>query len=392
MIKRKLENTILESLQNFPVVGILGARQVGKTTLAKIIQKKHPESLYLDLELPSTLVQLQEPELYLKQHVDRLVILDEIQRLPDLFPILRSLVDQHRKPGRFLILGSSSPLLIRKASETLAGRIVYHELSPLLIEEVQQFPDAFQRLWLRGGFPESFLAKSEALSFQWLESFITTFLERDIALNGFRVPPLRIHRFWTMLAHYHGQLWNASQIANSLDVSSPSVKNYLEILHQTFIVRPLLPFFTNIKKRLVKSPKVYLRDSGILHALLNISSFDQLQMHPMLSSSFEGFVIEQILNIQPTRFEAFFYRTAAGAEIDLIFVNVNECMLAIKIKYSLSPKISKGFRSALNDLNCKTGFIIYPGQEMFPLEKNIYAYPAAKISQFFKTVEKMQSK
>ncbi len=385
MIKRKIEKSVSESLKHFPVVGIIGARQVGKTTLAKKLQSQASESIYLDLELPSDLMKLQEAELYLQHHTDKLVILDEIQRMPELFPLLRSLVDQNRRPGRFLILGSSSPRMIKSAAESLAGRIVYHELTTFLLEEIAQKneqPD-FQKLWLRGGFPESFLAQNEATSFQWREAFIQSFLERDLPLLGVRIPPLRMHRFWTMLAHYHGQLFNVSQLANSLDLSSVTIKNYLEILHQAFIVRVLLPFHTNIKKRLVKTPKMYFRDTGLLHTLLNLRSFEELQSHPVVGASFEGFVIEQIINSMPKEYETFFYRTAAGAEMDLVLVAGGQCKIGLEVKYTLSPKISKSFRNAFADLNAQLGLIIYPGKERFPLDKNIFAYPVAHLPGLF---------
>ncbi len=385
MIKRKLEKPVSESLKRFPVVGIIGARQVGKTTLAKKLQSQVSNSIYLDLELPSDLMKLQEAELYLQHHTDKLVILDEIQRMPELFPLLRSLVDQNRRPGRFLILGSSSPRVIKNAAESLAGRIVYHELTTFLLEEIAQTNEHqnFQKLWLRGGFPESFLAQDEKTSFQWREAFIQSFLERDLPFLGIRIPPLRMHRFWSMLAHYHGQLFNASQLANALDLSSVTIKNYLEILHQAFIVRVVPPFHINIKKRLVKTPKIYFRDTGLLHTLLNIRSFDELQSHPAVGASFEGFVIEQVINSMPKEFEAFFYRTAAGAEMDLVLITGGQCKVSLEIKFSLSPKISKSFRNAFADLNGKLGLIIYPGKERFPLDKDIFAYPVAQLPELF---------
>ena len=389
MIKRKLEKIIIHSLTHFPIVGILGSRQVGKTTLAKVIQKRFPESIYIDLELPSDANKLQEPELYLRQFEEKLVILDEIQRMPKLFPILRSLVDQRKKPGRFLILGSASPKLIRDASETLAGRIIYHELPPFMIEEVGTDRDSIVKLWLRGGYPDSFLASADEISFQWREAFIRTYLERDIPQLGFRIPALRLRRFWTMLAHYHSQLWNATQISGSLDISSPMVKTYLDILHDSFVARRLMPYFANVKKRLVKRPKVYLRDTGLLHTLLNIFSFDALQAHPILGNSFEGFVIEQIIRILPDRITPYFYRTNAGAEIDLILADANQCLCAVEIKYSLNPRLGKGFYNAFNDLNCRIGIVVYPGDEIYPIGKKIFLFPVSKIPVLY---EKLVSK
>ena len=388
MIERKLEKTIIHSLTHFSVVGLLGSRQTGKTTLAHIIQKQFPESIYIDLELPSDANKLQEPELYLRQFEKKLVILDEIQRMPELFPILRSLVDQKRRPGRFLVLGSASPERIKNASETLAGRIVYHELSPFLIEETGTNWESVIRLWLRGGYPDSFLAPTDEISFQWREAFIRTYLERDIPQLGFRIPSLRLRRFWTMVAHYHGHLWNASQISNSLDVTSPMVKIYLDILHDSFVVRQLLPYFANVKKRLVKKPKVYLRDTGLLHALLHISSFDALQSHPALGNSFEGFAIEQIIHTLPEQITPYFYRTNAGAEIDLILTEGNCCLAAIEIKYSLNPRLGKGFYNAFADLNCSMGIIVYPGDEIYPINKKIFLFPVTKIPVLYDTIKK----
>ncbi len=383
MIKRKLEKSIIHSLRHFPVVGIIGARQVGKTTLAKEIRKHFPESIYLDIELPSTLNLLQEPELYLSRYQSQLVILDEIQRLPELFPVMRSLVDQNRIPGRFLILGSSSPKLIKQTAESLAGRIIYHELTPLLIEEVGTDSDIINKLWLRGGFPESFLSQTDELSFQWRDSFVRTFLERDLPLMGLRVPPLRMHRFWTMLAHYQGQLFNASQLATAMDLSSPTIKNYLETLQQAFMVNLLPPFYKNLRKRLVKSPKFYFQDTGLLHALLNIHSFDDLLSQPALGHSFEGFVLQQIIHSLPGEFTPYFYRTAAGAEMDLVLVKGLDCRIGIEVKYSLTPKISKSLRNAMNDLQCSVYLIVYPGKEPYPLAKNVYAFPISRIPELF---------
>src|SRR3990170_7595430 len=317
MIKRIIQSSIGESLKKFPVVGIVGSRQTGKTTLAKLIRQTiTTKSVYLDLELPSDLNKLQSPELYLRQFSDRLIIIDEIQRMPSLFPLLRALVDRKRTAGRFLILGSASPELIRHSSESLAGRIIYHELSPFSLAEINS--ENIQKLWLRGGYPQSYLLRSNDDSFTWREAFIKTYLEMDIPQLGIRIPAQHLRRFWTMIAHSHGQLWNASKIAGSLGVSAPTVKSYLDILEETFIVRQIQPYHPNIKKRLIKSPKVYIRDSGLLHTLLMVKTFDDLQAHPVVGSSWEGFVIEQIAGILPENTPLYFYRTGAGAEIDLL--------------------------------------------------------------------------
>lgn len=379
MIKRLLEKTIKESLSKYPIVGLIGCRQVGKTTLAKAILRESKNAIYLDLELPSDVMKLQEPELYLSQFSDRRVMIDEIQRMPELFPILRALVDKERSSKRFLILGSASPDLIKKSSETLAGRIIYHELTPLNLQEVGF--DHLKKLWLRGGLPLSYISENDNESLKWREAFIRTYLERDIPQLGIKVPSMNLRRFWMMISHYHGQLWNASQIAKSLGLSAPTIRHYLNILTYTFVVRQLLPYHINIKKRLVKTPKVYIRDSGLLHALLRIETFEDLQGHPVVGSSWEGFVIEQIANLLPENTLLYFYRTSAGAEIDLVILDRKNKPIAFEIKYSLSPKLEKGFSIAFEDLSCKKGFVIYPGEEYYPLRKNIFALPIKMIPE-----------
>lgn len=384
MIERNLQKTIFRSLEQFPVVGILGSRQVGKTTLAKTIKDQTGKaSVYIDLELPSDLNKLQDPELYLSQFVgkDILVIIDEIQRMPDLFPLLRSLVDRDRKPGSFLILGSASRDLIRQSSETLAGRIIYHELMPFNISEVAKTSLDINKLWLTGGYPESYLAKDDEFSFTWRNAFIKTYLERDIPQLGIRIPAPQLRNFWTMVAHCHGQLWNASQISKSLGVSAPTVSNYLSILEETFIVRSLKPYFQNIKKRLVKSPKIYIRDSGLLHTLLMNKSLDELQGHPLIGNSWEGFVIEQIISMLPEEWDTYFYRTSAGAEIDLVIFRGQKEPIAIEIKYSSAPKVSKGFHTGFSDLGCHKGFVIYPGEEMYPISENVTVLPVRDLNR-----------
>lgn len=382
MIKRLLKESVEKSLMKYPVVGILGSRQVGKTTLAKIIKERMKKKvIYLDLELPSDLNKLQDPELYLSRFEDTLVIIDEIQRMRSLFPLLRALVDRNRSAGRFLILGSASPELIRHSSESLAGRIIYHELSPFSLSETNS--ENIQKLWLRGGYPESYISRDNDESYVWREAFIKSYLETDIPQLGIRIPAQQLRRFWTMIAHSHGQLWNASKIAGSLGISAPTVMSYLDILEETFIVRQLRPYYSNIKKRLIKSPKVYIRDSGLLHALLNISTLDDLHSHPSLGSSWEGFVVEQILKILPERWQAYFYRTGAGAEIDLVLFDGKHKPVAVEIKYSLSPKLERGFRNAYEDLSCKKGFVLYPGEESYPLGRNVAILPAKKLAEIF---------
>lgn len=385
MISRTISAQLQQSLAEFPATALLGPRQVGKTTLARLVASDllPDKSVYLDLELPSDLAKLAEPELYLRSHQDRLVVIDEIQRAPELFPLLRALIDQDRRPGRFLLLGSASPELSRFGAESLAGRITYHELTPFTLNETGK--ETLAQLWIRGGYPPSFLAESDEKSLRWREAFIATYLERDIPQLGIRVPAAMLRRFWTMIAHHHGNLWNASAIANALGVSSPAVSRYLDILCDTFIVRQLAPFSANLKKRLVKSPKVYIRDSGLLHALLGIRDHEQLQGHPVAGASWEGMVIEQILANLPTGIEPFFYRTSAGAEVDLLLSPKAGTPLPVEIKHSLSPRITRGFRSVMEDLACDRGIIVYPGNEAYPLTSKITALPVTMLDQLFQT-------
>jgi hypothetical protein len=385
MIKRILNSQIVQSLQHFPAVGLVGARQVGKTTLAQMIAQQWPEkTLYLDLERPADFAALTEPELFLSRHTDKLVIMDEIQLRGDLFPVLRSLIDNDRRPGRFLLLGSSSPDLMRQSGESLAGRIAYHELSSLLLNELSE--GRMDLLWMRGGFPDSVLAASEEISGQWRENFILTYLQRDLALMGYnvRVPVMKLRQFWQMLAHTHGQLTNLSQLAMNMELSRQSVRKYLDILQETFMVRQLQPFHTNLKKRLVKSPKLFIRDSGVLHTLLGINSFQELVSHSILGRSWEGFCLEQILSQLPRGWSVFFYRTQAGAEVDLIVQRrVGEAPRFVEFKYSQSPKLTRGFWEAKTDLRPGACYVIYPGAQSYPLGESIEVLPVSQIAKIW---------
>jgi predicted AAA+ superfamily ATPase len=383
MIQRSLEDEVLQSLKQFPAVGIIGSRQVGKTTLAMMIAKNRGGiAVYLDLERPSDLARLADAELYLRSVADSLVIIDEVQRKPDLFPVIRSLIDEQRRPGRFLLLGSASPALLRQSSENLAGRIVYHELKPFDLREVGASPEDVNRLWNRGGYPESFLAESDPASAKWREAFIQTYLERDIPNLGLRIPAVTLRRFWLMMAHCHGQLWNASKIAGSLGIDAKTARRYLDVLEDTFIARQLAPLHANLKKRLVKSPKVYLRDAGLLHALLGIQSHEQLLGHPAAGASWEGWCMEQVLAVVPSNAAASFYRTSAGAEIDLVLQPPGAgSPIAVETKFSLDPRPTKGFWSALNDLQPVRSFVLYPGTEFYPLAENAWALPISQISR-----------
>lgn len=378
MIKRRLLPIIQHSLSEFPAVALLGPRQAGKTTLARVIANGRPNSLFLDLERPSDLAKLTNPELFLSRHSEQLIVLDEVQRQPDLFNVLRVLIDEKRIAGRFLLLGSASPHLLRQASESLAGRITFHELAPFDISEINPDHENLQDFWLRGGYPLSWLAKSDRASTAWRESFIATHLERDIPSFGIRVPGTTLHRFWQMLAHLHGQLWNASRLASGFGVSAPAVHHYLDILEATFMLRRLQPLQANLGKRLVKSPKIYLRDSGILHALLGISSLNDLAGHPIVGASWEGWILEQIAQIIGAQWQLSFYRTAAGAEMDIVAEHGTK-KIGFEIKFSSAPSVTKGFWSAIADLKLDHTYIIAPVPNGYPLAKNVDAIPATEL-------------
>ncbi len=384
MIYRQSTQSIESALDRFPVVGLIGSRQCGKTTLAKDIASRRNEgAVYLDLELPSDLAALTEPELYLERHVDRLVVLDEIQRLPELFSALRGLIDRDRRPGRFLVLGSASPDLLRQSSESLAGRISFVEQTPFLLPEVTRTDadtrETVLKLWFRGGYPESYLSSDDG-SMAWRHAFITTILERDLPQWGFRVSSVHMRRFWEMLAHVHGQVWNASRFANSLDTSAPAVRRHLDLLTDLLLVRQLQPLHANLKKRLVKSPKVYLRDSGLLHALLRLADPESIYGHPCLGASFEGFAIENIINLLPPFADVTFYRSHTGDEIDLVVSLPGGRRIAVDVKYTASPRVSKAFRTAMADLGISRGYIVTAGEAEFPLDENIEAVPLHLIS------------
>jgi predicted AAA+ superfamily ATPase len=382
MIPRDLEAAVRASLRRFPVVALIGARQVGKTTLARGLLRRTPgRAVLLDLERPSDLAKVAEPELYLEPLADKLVVLDEVQRAPGLFPVLRALVDARRRPGRFLLLGSASPDLLRQSAESLAGRVVYHELGPFALHEAGSAHAA--RLWLRGGFPGSYLARSESASLAWREAFVATHLERDLPQLGIRVPAANLRRFWLMLAHGHGQLWNASRFGASLGLTAPTMRHYLDILAATLMVRELAPYHANLKKRLVKTPKVYIRDSGILHGLLGLKTRDEVLAHPVCGASWEGWAIEQILALAPAGTRASFYRTAAGAEVDLVVEQPGRSMLGFEIKRSVEPRPSKGLLAAMEDLGLGKVYVVCPVRERYALAPRVEAMPVEGLPRLF---------
>ena len=376
MIERRRKRRILQYLDETPAVVLLGPRQVGKTTLARDIAAETPDSLYLDLENPRDVARLADPGRYLELHAERLVILDEIQRMPDLFRVLRGQIDERRRQGRrsrqFLLLGSASDALLRQSSESLAGRVVYEELPGLNALEVGVGQET---LWIRGGFPDAFTARSDAASARWRLNFVRTYLERDIPQFGVRVPAETLRRFWTMLAHRQGGLLNASELARSLDVSVPAVTRYVDLLSDLMLVRRLPPYFANVGKRLVRTPKVYIRDSGILHLLLGLGNLDDVLSHPVVGASWEGFVIENLIAASPFGTDAWFYRTRAGAEIDLVLNLPDRRLWAIEVKRSAAPRAVRGFELAANDLGAAERFVVHPGRESFPLSETTTATP-----------------
>jgi uncharacterized protein len=363
-------------LRQFPVVAVVGARQVGKSTLARMVASRARQATLFDLENAADLSRLAEPTLVLGARKG-LVVLDEIQRRPELFPTLRVLVDRPRPRARFLVLGSASPALLRQSSESLAGRIAYFELDGFDLGEIR--PAHAARLWLRGGFPRSFLARNEAESVRWRQQFLDTFLERDIPSLGFRTPPAVIARFWRMLAHWHGQLYNGSELGRSLGVTDATARHYLDVLASTFMIRVLQPFHENLAKRQVKSPKIYVSDSGLLHALLGIADAAALEVHPKLGASWEGFVIQQVLaRLRLRRDECFFWRTHDGAELDLLVVRGSR-RFGYEIKRTDAPKVTPSMRSALKDLRLDRLDVIHAGTDAFPLGERIHAVPLSRL-------------
>ena len=377
MLSRQSQQKLSQYLQQFPAVGLLGPRQVGKTTLALAQKKLYPDALYLDLELPSAQRQLDDPEAFLMAHAQQLVILDEVQRMPELFGVLRGVIDQRRRMGQacgqFLLLGSATGVLMQQSSESLAGRVAHVALPPLQASEiftgVHSVAD-LNALWLRGGFPLSWLAETDAASMTWREVFIATYLEKDIPALGPRIPATTLRRLWTMLAHHQGELLDQSKLAAALAISGQTVGRYIDLLCDLMLVRRLPAWHGNVGKRLIRSPKVYVRDSGLVHALLGLSNLDALLGHPVAGSSWEGFVMEQLMNAAPQA-QASFYRTSNGAEVDLVLTFRNQQTWTIEIKRSSAPTVSKGFYQAATDLSAVRKLLVAPVEQPYPLKEGI---------------------
>jgi predicted AAA+ superfamily ATPase len=385
MVKRRLESQIIDALERSPSVALLGPRQVGKTTIAHTISETTP-SVYLDLENRRDLQKVQDIESFHTENSAKLIVLDEVQRLPEIFASLRGIIDQERRrgnrAGQFLFLGSASIDLLQQSSESLAGRIVYMELHPIdAIEYADNSLDKLNSLWVRGGFPESLLSASDQNSLDWRHDFIKTYLERDIPQLGPRIPAETLERFWTMLAHNQGSVLNASHLARNLDVSSVTVGRYLDLMTDLLLVRRLKPWTTNVGKRLVKSPKIYVRDAGITHALLNILDYNSLLGHPVVGGSWEGFVIENIMSVAPSRVQPYYYGTPRGAEIDLVLEFPGGTKWAIEVKRSSTPSISKGFYSGCEDIKPDKRFVVYSGLESFSIGEGITAISLPNLMQ-----------
>lgn len=368
IIIRKLGQQLKKRLKKSPAVAILGPRQVGKTTLAKQLENDY---IYLDMENPRDIAKLQDAYTFLENLQNQTVIIDEVQLLPELFSLLRPLIDAKRTPGRFILLGSASPELVKGVSETLAGRISYNELSPIGLTELPN-TITYEKHWFRGGFPESLLSENDDLSKEWIDDFIVSYVERDLAkMFGVDLAATLLRNFWSMLAHTNGNLFNAESFARSLGVSAPTVNRYLDFLEGGYLIRRLQPWFVNAKKRLIKSPKIYIRDTGILHRLLNISAYNDLFGHPAIGASWEGYVIEQIYQLKTKQTDLFFYRTQTGAECDLVLVQGITPLACIEIKLSNAPTVSKGFINCTQDLEPKYKYIITPNSETYPSSNEI---------------------
>ena len=379
MIERGIQPLLRETLTRQAAVVLLGPRQVGKTTLAQEIGKEE-DAVYLDLEWPEDRQKLQNPSLFFERYEDKLVILDEIHRIPEIFQPLRTIIDRGRMKdkgtGRFLLLGSASLELLNQSGESLAGRVEYLELNPLGCSEIGKAENELDKLWLRGGFPDSFLAKNDKNSLTYRINFIRTYLEREIPQFGPRIASQTLERFWTMLAHSQGSILNASQLSRSLMLTAKTVSSYVDLFSDLLLVRKIPPYFANVRKRLVKSPKVYIRDSGLLHGLLGVRSFDNLLGHPIIGNSWEGFVLENLINSSPVGTKHSFYRTLAGAEIDLVLeIPGRKAPWVFEVKHGSSGKLGKGFHYAVEDIAPERAFVVHKGTDAFPIDERTEAIP-----------------
>ncbi|MDD4589986.1 MAG: ATP-binding protein [Parabacteroides sp.] len=383
LINRNIETFVNENLSVFPAVAILGPRQCGKSTLVKMLYQDSDDYLYLDLQNLDDLNKLREPMLFFQANQDVTICLDEIQLVPELFSVLRSEIDRNRRPGRFILLGSASQDLIQKTSESLAGRVGLIELTPFTIEEIEQYANfELNKFWLRGGYPDSYLASSDQGSVLWRENFLRTYVERDIPQLGFQIPALQLRRLLTMCAHNQGQLFNSSKLGESLGVTYQTIRRYIDLMEQTFIIRSLPPLEKNIKKRLIKSPKIYVRDSGLLHRLLQVDDFNSLLGNPVFGASWEGFVIENIISsLKDCKFS--FYRSATGDELDL-FIEKGIRTIAVECKASSAPQVTKGFWSAIETTKPDKTYIVAPVSASYPFKNDV---EICGLSDFLKKVE-----
>lgn len=385
LIKRNIEDFVFQNLKIFPAVALLGPRQCGKSTLAKMLSQRLNSFLYLDLQNPADLNKLSDPNLFFESNQETTICFDEIQLMPELFSVLRSNIDKNRRNGRFILLGSASRDLIKQTSESLAGRIGLIELSPFSITEINQADDfQIQKFWMRGGYPDSFLSENDDDSKLWRENFIRTYIERDIPQLGFQIPAMQLRRMLSMCAHNQAQLLNSSKLGESLGLTHPTIRRYIDLLEQTFILRTLQPFEANVKKRLTKSPKIYIRDSGILHRLLQIDNFNDLMGNPIFGASWEGMVIENIL-CSLRDWIPYFYRTATGDEIDLILIKGDKT-LAIECKASTAPQLTKGFWKALEDVQANHAYVVAPVSSSYQINKNV------TVCKIVDLLEKLQEK
>jgi len=386
LIPRAIASVVRERLEEAPAVVLLGPRQVGKTTLARqIAGERGEDAIYLDLERPADLRRLDDADAYLRAQDGKFVVIDEIHRAPELFAVLRGVIDERRRNGRkvgqFLLLGSASIDLMRQASESLAGRVAYLDILPLTAAEAASAGHAVDQVWVRGGFPESLLAKSETSSLRWRTDFVRSYLERDVPMFAPRLPAEMVGRLWTMLANGQGSLLNQARLASSLGIAAPTVGRYIGLLAYLMLVRRLQPWSSNANKRLVRSPKVYIRDSGLLHALLELESWNDIVGHPITGPSWEGFVIENLIVAAGDRWKPTFYRTEDGGEIDLILEKGGKAVVGVEVKRSSAPTVRKGFRQACEDLKIKKCYVVYPGTERFPIGDGVEALPLLDLAQ-----------